>query len=81
MSIEGIFRSPAASLPMQSLQEGTYLAGQGLEGDRYSIHQGIYSALRISKQTPGDREPGRQLTMTIAPTACEQLFPSTISSL
>lgn len=66
MSIEGIFLSPAASAPMQSLQEGKLIAGVGLEGDRYSTHTGSYSVLRLSKICPGEREPGRQLTLISA---------------
>lgn len=51
---------------MQSIQKGTLVAGQGLQGDRYSTHHGTYSTLHISKQKPGEREPGRQLTMMSA---------------
>jgi MOSC domain-containing protein YiiM len=66
MSIDGIFLASAASQPMQSIQKGTLVAGQGLQGDRYSTHQGTYSTLGISKQKPSEREPGRQLTMMSA---------------
>jgi MOSC domain-containing protein YiiM len=64
--IEGIFLSPGASLPMQSLETGTLVANRGLEGDRYHSLQGTYSHLRLSKVSPGEREPGRQLTLLSA---------------
>ena len=65
MSIEGIFLSPTASEPMQSVQTGTLLAGKGLDGDRYCKHKGSYSVIRLSKHNPGEREPGRQLTHSV----------------
>ena len=66
MSIEGIFLSPTASEPMQSVQTGTLIAGKGLDGDRYCKHKGSYSVIRLSKHNPGEREPGRQLTLLSA---------------
>lgn len=73
MSIEGIFMSPTASTPMQSLEKGTLVAGKGLDGDRYSNFVGTYSHLRSSKQNPGQREPGRQLTILSADSVKETL--------
>uniref|UniRef100_A0A7S1B9Z2 MOSC domain-containing protein n=1 Tax=Corethron hystrix TaxID=216773 RepID=A0A7S1B9Z2_9STRA len=66
MSIEGIFIAPSASMPMQSVAEGTLIPGKGIEGDRYCNFTGTYSVLRISKRKPGHREPGRQLTLLSA---------------
>ena len=66
MSIDGIFVSPEASKPMLSLQEGTLVTGRGLAGDRYHNYVGTYSHIRISKRHPGEREPGRQLTLISA---------------
>ena len=66
MSIEGIFQSPVASGPMKYQEKATLIRGKGLEGDRYCENVGTYSVLRISKQTPGTREPGRQLTLISA---------------
>lgn len=53
-------------MPMQSIQEGTLVAGRGLDGDRYHNCVGTYSHIRVSKRQPGAREPGRQLTMMSA---------------
>jgi MOSC domain-containing protein YiiM len=66
MSIEGIFLSPRASLPMQSVNTGTLMVGKGLEFDRYCTLAGTYSHIRASKIHPGQREPGRQLTIMSA---------------
>jgi hypothetical protein len=66
MSIEGIFLSPKASLPMQSVDNGTLMVGKGLEFDRYCTLAGTYSHIRVSKLQPGQREPGRQLTLMSA---------------
>ena len=73
MSIEGIFLSPVASGPMQSVAQATLIANRGLEGDRYCDNVGTYSVLRISKSRPGEREPGRQLTMLSADSVEEAL--------
>jgi MOSC domain-containing protein YiiM len=66
MSIEGIFLSPKASLPMQCVETGTLVEGKGLEGDRYCTLSGTYSHIRVSKLYKGQREPGRQLTLVSA---------------
>jgi MOSC domain-containing protein YiiM len=68
-TIEGIYRTPVAGgvmesvLPDESVQLWT---NRGMEGDRYANHLGTYSCLRVSKRHPGEREPGRQLTMISA---------------
>jgi MOSC domain-containing protein YiiM len=66
MSIEGIFFSPEGSSPMQSVETGTLVVGKGLEFDRYCTLSGTYSHIRVSKRSPGQREPGRQLTLLSA---------------
>lgn len=63
MSIDGIYISPKSSEPMQKVDTANLLKNQGIEGDRYCHHKGTYSALRVSKLHPGEREPGRQLTI------------------
>jgi MOSC domain-containing protein YiiM len=40
--------------------------GKGLEFDRYCTLAGTYSHIRVSKLSPGQREPGRQLTLISA---------------
>lgn len=50
-------------MTMEFVEEGTLLAGRGLEGDRYCEHRGTYSVLRASARRPGEREPGRQITL------------------
>jgi len=54
ISIAGMCSCPHGSDPMQSIATATLLAGRGLEGDRYCLGQGTYSALL---------EAGRQLTL------------------
>ena len=65
-SLKASFSPPSASMPMQSVPKGTLIAGKGLEGDRYCQQVGTYSVFRISKLEPGQREPGRQLTLISA---------------
>lgn len=48
---------------MQSVEQGRLISGRGLEGDRYCRQNGTYSVLRLSSLRPGEREPGRQLTL------------------
>ena len=79
MSIEGIFLSPSASMPMNSIQQGQLIAGKGLDGDRYSECVGTYSVFRASKLHPGDREPGRQLTLMSADSVEESLDRNQLS--
>ncbi|MEZ4499739.1 MAG: MOSC domain-containing protein [Thermomicrobiales bacterium] len=52
-SIQGIYIAPAASVPMQSLEEVRAIAGVGLEGDRYALGIGFYTQ---NPTTPGARE-------------------------
>jgi MOSC domain-containing protein YiiM len=66
ISIEAIFRTPAAACPMDTLQRATLLKGVGLEGDRYAQRVGTYSVLKASIHKPGEQEPGRQLTLISA---------------
>jgi len=63
MSLNGIFISSLASEPMTALESANLIENQGIEGDRYCNNQGTYSCLRASKKKPGEREPGRQLTI------------------
>lgn len=51
---------------MQSVDTGTLVAGKGLEFDRYCTLSGTYSHIRVSKLLPGQRKPGRQLTLVSA---------------
>ena len=46
--------APAASVPMQAVAEARAVPGRGLEGDRYFLASGTYSA------RPG---PGREVTL------------------
>ena len=64
--VAGIYIAPASAAPMESLLSATLIEGRGIEGDRYALHTGTYSALRASAKAPGEREPGRQLTMVSA---------------
>jgi MOSC domain-containing protein YiiM len=50
----GIFITPAAGQPMQSVEEVRAIPGQGLEGDRYFLETGLYS------DHPG---PDREVTL------------------
>lgn len=73
MSLLGIYRASEASADMESLDEGLLVAGVGLDGDRYARHVGTYSVLRISQSHPGEREPGRQLTLLSADSVRERM--------
>ena len=42
-TVEGIFTTPGAGRPMESLSEATAVAGRGLLGDRYHDGVGYYS--------------------------------------
>ena len=53
-NIVSIHITSAASQPMQSLAEVKSIAGKGLEGDRYFLESGTYSA---------KPEPSRQVTL------------------
>lgn len=63
ITIEAIYRTPAASGPMVALEKATLVKGVGLEGDRYAQRVGTYSVLKASIHQPGKPEPGRQLTL------------------
>jgi MOSC domain-containing protein YiiM len=66
-TVEGIYRATVAGGVMESVPESVQLwTNRGMEGDRYANHVGTYSCLRVSKLHPGEREPGRQLTMISA---------------
>ena len=58
-SIEGIYVSPESAAPMESRTTATLVKGVGIEGDRYALGNGTYSARFLV-------EPGRQLTMISA---------------
>lgn len=53
MTVEAIFTTPAAGQPMIAHDRIGAIAGQGLEGDRYTLGTGFYS----------DGQDGRQLTL------------------
>jgi MOSC domain-containing protein YiiM len=53
MSVEAIFTAPTASAPMVGHERIRAIAGEGLEGDRYTLGTGFYS----------DGQDGRQLTL------------------
>jgi hypothetical protein len=63
------------------LDEGLLVAGVGLDGDRYARYVGTYSVLRISQSHPGEREPGRQLTLISADSVRERLKEANLSQL
>lgn len=58
-TIESLFISPASAAPMESLTQATLIAGVGIEGDRYALQTGTYSAKFFG-------EPGKNLTMMSA---------------
>ena len=62
----GIFTAPRSAAPMQPHAVVTLVAGAGIVGDRYANKTGSYSGLCLSARTPGEREPGRQLTLISA---------------
>jgi len=66
IKVDGIFVAPAASLPMEERDSAELIAGKGISGDRYASQTGTYSVLRVSAQRPGEREPGRQITLLSA---------------
>lgn len=57
--IESIYISPKSAAPMVSLQTANLIPGVGVEGDRYALRTGTYSARFLS-------EPGKNLTMVSA---------------
>lgn len=57
--IEGIFITPCSAAPMQPLEVGTLIKGVGIEGDRYALGTGTYSAAFL-------KEPGKNLTVISA---------------
>ena len=66
MSIESIHTTPKACGPMIAQTEAKLLAGVGIENDRYANLNGTYSVLKASQTVPGNREPGRQVTLISA---------------
>jgi hypothetical protein len=66
MSIFAINTSPEASGPMISSTAVNLIADVGIENDRYAKMVGTYSCLKASTLQPGQREPGRQVTMISA---------------
>ena len=79
--MEGIFVAPVSSAPMKSLDEASLIEGRGIGGDRYCERKGTYSVLRFSSANPGEREPGRQLTMISADGVEEALAAKSIAPL
>lgn len=72
-TVEGLYISPLASAPMESRDEVELLASRGIEGDRYCTGRGTYSVLRSSALRPGEREPGRQVSVVSADSVEEAL--------
>jgi hypothetical protein len=66
MSIDAIHTSPEGSGSMISSESVNVIAGVGIENDRYAKAVGSYSCLKASTLQPGQREPGRQVTMISA---------------
>ena len=64
--VEGIFVATAAGEPMKELASAEVIAQRGIVGDRYMRRQGTYSLWRNSEKKPGQREPGRQVTIVAA---------------
>lgn len=64
--VDGIFIAPSASAPMQRRHSVQVIAGQGIVGDRYAKAAGTYDVLLASSKTPGEREPGRSITLVSA---------------
>ena len=58
-AVESIFIAPSNAAPMKSVKSATLLAGAGIEGDRYVLRTGTYSAKFLY-------EPGRNLTLVSA---------------
>ena len=58
-AVESIFISPSNAAPMRSVKTATLIAGVGIEGDRYELKTGTYSAKFLY-------EPGRNLTLVSA---------------
>ena len=58
-TVESIFIAPSNAAPMKSVKTATLLAGVGIEGDRYELKTGTYSAKFLY-------EPGRNLTLVSA---------------
>uniref|UniRef100_A0A7R9VQ11 MOSC domain-containing protein n=1 Tax=Pseudictyota dubia TaxID=2749911 RepID=A0A7R9VQ11_9STRA len=67
--IEDIYVSPKSAAPMESRKVATLIAGVGIEGDRYALGKGTYSASFMS-------EPGRNLTM-VSSDAIEEVLAKT----
>jgi hypothetical protein len=59
-TVEGIYISAKSAAPMQSLQRATCICGVGIEGDRYALQTGTYSATFFGQ------EPGKHLTLVSA---------------
>ena len=57
--VEGIYIAPQGAAPMKSLKEVKLIQGVGLEGDRYALRTGTYSAKFFG-------EPGKHLTLVSA---------------
>eukprot|EP00967_Tisochrysis_lutea_P150142 scaffold289902_cov32-Tisochrysis_lutea.AAC.2 len=64
--VDGIFIAPIASAPMERRRVATLVAGEGILGDRYAKKAGTYDVIRASCKNPGEREPGRGLTLVSA---------------
>ena len=57
--VESIFIAPSNAAPMKSVKSATLIVGAGIEGDRYVLKTGTYSAKFLY-------EPGRNLTLVSA---------------
>ena len=57
--VDSIFIAPASAAPMESVETAKLIAGLGIDGDRYAVGTGTYSAKFLG-------EPGKHLTMVSA---------------
>lgn len=57
--LESIFIAPTSAAPMEPRKQATLIPGVGIEGDRYALQTGTYSAKFIG-------EPGKNLTLVSA---------------
>src|SRR5436853_7565430 len=49
-TVEALFVTPEAGAPMEPRDEVTAIEGKGLDGDRYALQTGKYSATKVGKR-------------------------------
>merc|ERR1712113_88170 len=67
--VEDIYISPESAAPMERRTVAKRISGVGIDGDRYALGKGTYSASFLS-------EPGRNLTM-VSSDAVEEAMAKT----